>query len=195
MKLSLLHRPSVPPSASPYRWFDHQGQEINWANDFLDAQRVRQLSLRSLRAFGYDLLHFARWWQQHPSCALLEMNESTLLDYVRDQLGEEPLPSPKTINHRLTVLRSLYRFHAGHPLSAGRGHVGSSYITRSTLGYGRSQRVVSSHLRLKQPQRVIVPLSAEEVAKFWSSFHNFRDLALVALMLLNGLRFREALDL
>ena len=64
----------------------------------------------------YDLLHFARWWQQHPSYTLLEMNESTLLDYVRDQLDEEPQPTPETINHRLTVLRSLYRFHSGHPL-------------------------------------------------------------------------------
>jgi integrase/recombinase XerD len=42
---------------------------------------------------------------------------------------------------------------------------------------------------------VIVPLSAEEVAKFWDSFRTFRDLALVALLLLDGLRSREALDL
>jgi hypothetical protein len=40
---------------------DDEGREITWANVFLDAQRVRQLSLRSLRAYGYDLLHFARW--------------------------------------------------------------------------------------------------------------------------------------
>ncbi len=195
MKLSLLHRPDVPPSASPYRLVDQQGQEIAWANDFLDAQRIRQCSLCSLRAFGYDLLHFARWWQQHPSCTLLEMNESTLLDYVRDQLNEEPQPTPQTINHRLTVLRSLYRFHSGHPLPTGPGHVGGSHYTRSTLGYGRWRRVVSSRLRLKEPKRVIVPLSAEEVAKFWESFHTFRDLALVALLLVNGLRSREALAL
>jgi len=42
---------------------------------------------------------------------------------------------------------------------------------------------------------VIVPLSADEVAEFWSSFRTFRDLALVALMLLDGLRSREVLDL
>ncbi len=38
-------------------------------------------------------------------------------------------------------------------------------------------------------------LSADEVAKFWGSFRTSRDLALVALMLLNGLRSRETLDL
>ena len=42
MKLSLLHRPAAPASASPYRLVDHQGHEIAWANDFLDAQRIRQ---------------------------------------------------------------------------------------------------------------------------------------------------------
>ena len=119
MTLSLLHQPATPASASPYRLVDHQGQEINWANDFLDAQRMRQLSLRSLRAYGYDLLHFARWCLQHPSPTLLEMHQSTLVDYVRDQLNELPKPTPQTINHRLGVLRCLYRFHAGHPLPRG----------------------------------------------------------------------------
>jgi site-specific recombinase XerD len=174
---------------------DEQGKEIAWANDFLDAQRIRQLSLRSLRAYGYDLLHFARWWLQGPPQSLLEMNESTLLDYVRDQLDQEPKPTPQTINHRLDVLRSLYRFHSGNPLPAGSGHFQHVYLTRSPLGYGRPRRVLASDLRLKQPRRVIVPLSADEVAKFWHGFRTFRDLALVALMLLDGLRSHEALDL
>jgi integrase/recombinase XerD len=195
MKLFLVHRPTVPASASPYRLLDDQGREIPWANAFLDAQRLRQLSLRSLRAYGYDLLHFARWWLPRPPRPLLEMNESTLLDYVRDQLNAEPKPTPQTINHRLGVLRSLYRFHSGHPLPAGLCHFQHSYHMRSPLGYGRSHRILTSGLRLRQPRRVIVPLSAEEVAKFWSSFRTFRDLALVALMLLDGLRSREVLDL
>ena len=195
MKLSLIQQPAVPASASPYRLVDHQEHEITWANDFLDAQRIRQLSLRSLRAYGYDLLHFARWCVQHPSRTLLQMDESSLLDYVRDQLNQEPQPTPQTINHRLGVLRSVYRFYSGHPMPAGSYHVQRSYWTRSPLGYGRPQRRIASGLRLKQPQRMISPLSAEEVAKFWGSFHTSRDLALVALMLLDGLRSRETLDL
>src|SRR5258708_38607650 len=50
-------------------------------------------------------------------------------------------------------------------------------------------------LRLRQPRRVIVPLSADEVAQFWHSFRTFRDLALVGLMLLDGLRSCEVLAL
>jgi len=195
MNLSLLYQPASPTSASPYRLIDDDGQEIGWANDFLDAQRIRQLSLRSLRAYGYDLLHFARWRLQHPSRILCEMDESTLLDYVRDQLNEEPPPTPQTINHRLGVLRTLYRFHAGQPLPAGSYQLQRSYLTRSPLGYGRPHRVIASGLRLKEPRRIMVPLSVDEVARFWRSFRTFRDLALIGLMLLDGLRSQETLDL
>jgi hypothetical protein len=65
MKPSLIYRPAGPASAAPYRVLDECGQEIAWANAFLDAQGVRQLSSRSLRAYAYDLLHFARWWGHH----------------------------------------------------------------------------------------------------------------------------------
>ena len=104
MKLTLVERPSVPPSASPYRLLDERGQEVAWANAFLDAQRIRQLSLRSLRAYAYQLLHFARWWWQQPPRPLSEITESTLLDYVRHQLDQPPQPTPQTVNHRLVVV-------------------------------------------------------------------------------------------
>ena len=194
MKASLVYRPAVS-SASPYRLLDPRGQEITWANDFLDAQRVRQLSLRSLRAYAYDLLHFARWWKQDPSLPLAAITESTLLDYVRHQLDQESKPTPQTVNHRLTVLRCLYRFHCGYEIPPGPFHLQQTYTTRPPLGYGRPHRAVAWGLRLRQPRRVIVPLSAEEVAKFWASFRAFRDLALVGLMLLDGLRSCEVLAL
>ena len=195
MKCSLLHRPSVPASACPYRLLDEQAEEIAWANAFLDVQRIRQLSLRSLRAYAFGLLHFARWWGQDPARPLSEITESTLLDYVRHQLDQQPQPAPQTVNHRLTVIRSLYRFHQGCEIPAGQSHIQRTYKTQSPLGFGRSHRRVAVGLCLRQPRRVIVPLSAEEVATFWRSFHTFRDLAIVGLMLLDGLRSCEVLSL
>jgi len=66
MKLSVVYRSAAPASASPYRVRDNQGGELDWANAFLDSQRLRQLSLRSLRIYAYDLLDFARWFEpQH----------------------------------------------------------------------------------------------------------------------------------
>ena len=131
MKLSLSYQPSLPTSASPYRLLDPGGQEIAWANAFLDAQRIRQLSLRSLRAYAYDLLHFARWWEQDPPRPLAQITESILLDYVRHQLDQAPKPTPQTVNHRLTVLHGLYRFHFGQEIPSGQFHFQRTYTTRS----------------------------------------------------------------
>ncbi len=124
----LVYRPSAPASASSYRLLDGQGCEVRWANDFLDVQHLRGLSPRSLRAYGYDLLHLARWWSGRAGPRFLsEFNEARLLDYVRHQLEQEPKPTPQTINHRLAVLRSLYRFHFHHEIPQGRFNLRHPY--------------------------------------------------------------------
>ena len=67
-----------------------------------------------------------------------------------------------------------------------------TYPPRELAGAGAQ---FTATLRLKQTRRIMVPLSAEEVAKFWGGFRTFRDLALVGLMLFNGLRSHEVLSL
>ena len=99
MKLSLLSQPSAPLSVCPFRLVDEQGAELAWANAFLDAQRIRQLSRCSLRAYAYDLLHLARWLDQTQQ-ALAQLDQSLLLDYVRFQLDYQPPSTATTINHR-----------------------------------------------------------------------------------------------
>src|SRR5256885_6436428 len=89
MKLSVVYQPAVPASASPYRVCDEKGGEVEWANTFLNAQCLRQLSPRSLRIYAYDLLDFARWFElQHQLFA--RITESTLVEYVRHQLEQDP---------------------------------------------------------------------------------------------------------
>ena len=61
-------------------------------------------------------------------------------------------------------------------------------------GYGRP-RPALAQLRVKTPKRVIVPLSVDDVARFWSSYRTSRDLAIVGLMLLHGLRSCKVLAL
>jgi site-specific recombinase XerD len=180
MSVRLVMKNSLPASVSPYRLLDDHAREIAWANEFLDAQKVRQLSLRSLRAYAYDLLHLARWFRT-TRYSLARLTQSLLLDYVRHQLEQQPSPTPQTINHRLCVLRCLYRFHHAQEIP-GKPLFPRRYITRSSLGYGRRQTKITTNLRLRQPPRVIVPLSADQVSRFWKGFHTFRDLAMVALM-------------
>jgi integrase/recombinase XerD len=190
-QLRLTFRGSSRAGASAYRLLDGQGRELNWVNEFLDYQQLRGLSPRSLRAYGYDLLHFARWWTRADLSAL---NEARLLDYVRDQLEQDPKPTPQTINHRLTVLRCLYRFHHQHEIPGAARHLKHLYTTRSPLGYGRPGKALAG-FRVKQPRRVVVPLTSQQVAQFWRSFRTCRDLSLIALMLLDGLRSREVIEL
>src|SRR5437879_12779893 len=110
MNLSVVYQPAVSASTSAYRVRDEQGRELDWANVFLDGQRLRQLSPRSLRIYAYDLLDFARWFElQHRPLA--EITESTLMDYVRHQLEQQPNPTPQTVNHHLVTVHCASRLH------------------------------------------------------------------------------------
>lgn len=198
MKLSVAYLPSTRKSASPYRLLDEHGQEVDWANAFLDAKHLLQRSTRTLRAYAFDLLYFARWAQPatdaQPPRQLVELNQSIRGDYLRFQLEQEPCPAPQTINHRLDLLSALYRFHFAGEVP-GEAQFQRYYTTRSPLGYGRPGRAVVRGLRLREPRTVMLPLTSAEVAQFWESFHTFRDLALVGLLLYDGLRSGEALAL
>jgi site-specific recombinase XerD len=198
MKLSVAYLPSTPKSASPYRLRDEHGREVVWANAFLDAKHLLQRSARSLRAYAFGLLHFARWAQPAADAQLprqlVELNDSILRDYLRFQLEQQPRPSPQTINHRLDLLSALYRLHFAREVP-GEARFQRYYTTRSPLGYGRPGRAVAPGLRLREPHTLMLPLTLAEVTRFWESFHTFRDLALVGLMLYDGLRCGETLAL
>jgi hypothetical protein len=73
-------------------------------------------------------------------------------------------------------LRCLYRFHYGQEISRSPSEVPRAYSMPAPFNYGRLRRRLPIGLRLKQAHRVMVPLSAEEVALFWNSFRTFRDL-------------------
>jgi len=186
--------------AMPFQVMDETGREIEWANRFLDIQRVSGKEPLTLRSYGYQLLHFIRWWSRQPGVDVhrleaSQFTESTLIDYVRAQLEEQPKPSPENINMRSSMLRRLFRFFFHDDLPHSPFLIQRRYWRRSPLGYGRRCAANVAELKQKVPQRVIVPLSVEQVERFWSSFHTARDLAIVGLMLLNGLRSREVLGL
>jgi integrase/recombinase XerD len=191
----LIFDPNAGTGYSPYRLLDGTGSPVRIINEFLDAQAIRSLSPRSLRAYGFDLLNFATWWAaRRKRSSLQSLTQSHLLEYVRHQLTLKPRPTAQTVNHRLTVLRCLYRFHSGSDIPWSRSSVVTSYKTQNPLGYGRPTHGVTG-LKLKQTRRVVIPLSAEEVLRFWKSFRTYRDISIVTLMLADGLRSREVLAL
>ena len=122
-----------------------------------------------------------------------QFNEATLLDYVRSQRQERPAPSPETINGRSSMLRRLFRFHFDMDLPHAPCLVRRQWWTPPG-GRGR-KRGPTADWRLRVPPRVMEPLSMEQVRRFWDSFRTARDIAMVGLMLLNGLRSCEVLSL
>ena len=173
------------------------GQGVGWINRYLDREYVRRLANTTLCTYAYNLLHFVRWWESvHHTGDIREgdLTESTLLDYVRFQSGQQPRPSPSIINDRVAVAdRAIRNEFPDAPCQIARGFH-HAFLQRKPMGLGRP-RLAMSRLRVKVPKRNIVPLSVNEVARFWSSFRTARDLAIVGLMLLQGLRSAEVLAL
>jgi integrase/recombinase XerD len=198
MRFHVICSQTPGPAQSPFRMVEHEtGREVGWVNRFLDREYVRRLADASLRSSAYGLLHFVRWWESlHHTGDVREgdLTESTLLDYLKFQCSHQPPFSSSTINDRVAVAdRALRNEFPDAPDPTARGFQ-QAFRRRGALGLGR-RRLAMSRLRVRVPKRHLVPLSVEEVARFWSSFRTARDLAIVGLMLLQGLRSAEVLGL
>jgi site-specific recombinase XerD len=198
MTFQVIRAQDVGNARSPFRVIEQPtGREVEWVNRFLDREYVRRLAEATLRSYAMDLLHFLRWWAHvNHTDAIHEgaLSATSLLDYLRFQAGQHPQPTAATINHRVGVVeRALHSEFpdAGTTFAPGFHHL---YWRRSPLGFSRP-RPALSQLRVNEPKRIVMPLSVDEVSRFWSSFRTSRDLAIVGLMLLQGLRSKEVLTL
>ncbi|HEY6372547.1 MAG TPA: tyrosine-type recombinase/integrase [Candidatus Sulfotelmatobacter sp.] len=198
MKFRVVHQPTANHARSAFRVVEQTtGREVEWINRYLDLECLRRVADLTLRSYAQHLLHFLRWWESvHHTDAIAEnaLTESTLLEYVRFQSGQQPEFSGSTINQRVAVAdRALRALFPGTARQIA-PEFQVSYWRRAPMGLGRPLPAVS-RLRVREPKRTIVPLSVDEVARFWSSFRTSRDLAIVGLMLLQGLRSQEVRDL
>ena len=182
MKFCVIHQQTSHNAHSPMRVVEQTtGRGVGWINRYLDREYVRRVANTSLRTYAHNLLHFIRWWESvHPAGDVREgdLTESTLLDYVKFQSSQQPRPSPSTINDRVAVAdRAIHNEFPNAPCQIARGFH-QAFLRRRPMGLGRP-RADMSRLRVKVPKRNIVPLSVDEVARFWSSFRSSRDLAIV----------------
>lgn len=178
-----------------YQVVDARRRPITQANRFLTAVAVRGLSRATVRAYGFDLVVLYRWLDRSQH-SLASLSGRKLLQYIDSQRRDGAQPT--TINRRLTTARLLYRFCMGHEIDMGRGAMTSAPYYR---GQGRDRRLGlhlvprqrQLKLRVKAPRRIVEPLSATEVRQFLRTLRRYRDLAIVHLMLLCGLRSAEVL--
>src|SRR5947207_14660304 len=198
MTFRVAHKPSNNHVHCPYRIAEQAtGRESDSINRYLDYEMLRRLADTTLRTYAHELLHFLRWWEgvHHTDVVAKDaLTESTLLDYVRFQSGQERELTGATINQRVAIVdRALRIIFPDAPHQAAPA-LETNYWQRAPMGIGKP-RPALSRLRVKTPKRTIVPLSVDEVTRFWSSFRNSRDWAIVGLMLLQGLRSPEVWDL
>ena len=198
MKFRVISIKTAAGAHSPFRVVEQDsGREVGWINRYLDREYVRRLANKSLYSYAHSLLHFVRWWESvHHTGDISEADlaDSTLLDYIRFQSSKQPPPSASTINDRVACAdRAIRNEFPDAPCQAAPGFH-QVYLHRRPLGLGRP-RFDLSRLRIREPKLTIVPLSVDEVARFWSSFRTARDLAIVGLMLMHGLRSAEVMAL
>jgi len=198
MKFRIVYQQTSNSAQSPVRIVEQiTGREVGWVNRYLEREYIRRLADKTLRIYAHNLLHFVRWWDSvHHTGDVVEgdLTESTLLEYVRFQSSLQPRPSGSTINDRIAVAdRALRNEFPDTPCQVARGFH-QAFLRRGPMGLGRP-RMMISRVRVKEDKRNIVPLSVDEVARFWSSFRTARDLAIVGMMLLQGLRSAEVLAL
>ena len=198
MTFRVVHKPSNNHVRCPYRIVEQTtGREIDWINRYLDYESLRRLADTTLRSYAHELLHFLRWWESvhHTDVVTKDaLTESTLLDYVRFQSSQERELTGATINQRVAIVdRALRIAFPGAPGQIAPA-LQSTLLAASAHGHRQAATRVKP-LAGEDAKRTIVPLSVDEVARFWSSFRTSRDLAIVGLMLLQGLRSQEVLDL
>lgn len=168
-----------------------EGELVVHANAFLATVTQRGFSPRTVRAYAHDLVVFFRWLATTPY-QLADVGERGLLEYVGVQRQEEA--QPRSINRRLSSCKLLIRFVSGKEperTSSAAHFRGPGRDKNLGLHSLRPQRRVA--LRVKVPRTLIEPLTRKQVRQFIRGLRRYRELAIVYLMLLCGLRSLEVL--
>jgi len=186
-------------------------------NDYLAYLVDRAYSPRTVEAYAFDLLAFARWLLAE-GVALEAVTADVVLRYlaacrtasVQGRPGGNVYSigggrsagyAPTTINRRLVAISGLFGYRemldpdARNPVRRGRGARRATRGERSgELGHvGRTRP--RSRLRLREPRRLPRALDREELRGLIGSFRTHRDRAIAGLMVFSGLRSAEVLGL
>ena len=181
----------------PFLLYDEHGGIIRKVEAFLENRLARGMAENTLRAYAYDLLSFYRFMG---STGDIIFSQLSLGSGVRFILAlREAYASPRTINRRITVIKSFLNF-CKHGLGdkVFASQVNSFYKGRrnkALLGKTWIKGKSKKSLSVKVPYSIITPLSAEEIKQFVSGIRTYRDMAIIYLMLFCGLRTCEVLTL
>lgn len=172
-----------------------KGVAMKCIEQFLVKLNSRGRSLQTIRAYAFDLADLYNWLITE-DLSLTELDKYKLHRYIDFQNIKEL--NPRTINRRLITAGAFYRFHLIKDLPSGEKHTTSNPYYKGqaysrTMGMIPRQKRYSKNLHISVPKKLIDPLKANEVNKFIQKITRHRDLAIVNLMWLCGLRSLEVL--
>jgi integrase/recombinase XerC len=198
------------------RWELTGASGLTLINDYLGYVADRGYSPRTVRAYAFDLLHFARWLAGDGT-GLDAVSTDVLLRYLAanraDRRGGQhanviPLArgsasgfAPATVNRRMAAVSGLFSFRsmrdpgALNPVPKGPAARRTARGERTGLLGHLARPKPRSQLRVREPRRLPRGLDRAETAALMGSFRTDRDRAIAGLMLLSGLRSAEVLGL
>jgi integrase/recombinase XerC len=171
---------------------DGSGKAVGNCTRFLGQMEVRGLSRFTVEACAYDLVLILRWMCE----ARLRLEKLAADDVHRFLSWERARGShPKSINRHINTLRQYYRFVVGAELPGGVGQPAGLRRNQRDRNLGLHQLTprAGRQLRVKETRRVVEPLTVLQVRNLVSGLLRYRDLCIVYLMLLGGLRTHEVL--
>ena len=173
------------------------GSPLKDTNRYLSVLETRGLSPQTIRAYGFDLLYLFRWLEEVGKI-FADLNQLDLIDYIQHQKNKNA--RPRSINRRLVTCESFYRYCYDKAIASTSG---VSYPAPYYKGPGRDKKIgifnLSKPFRLKLnvkvPKTLIETLTALEVDAFLQDVTRYRDISIVLMMLMCGLRSCEILNL
>lgn len=176
---------------------DSKSRPQSNVTEFLHSLETTGLSKHTQRSYGYDLLALYRWLSIK-EMRISKLTNRALLGFIEYQqkLGI----SPCSINRRIVAIRVYYRYCTGKELQDVKGASlpGAYYKGRGrdrSLGLHGVRAPKHRLLRVKAPQLLVESLTPEQVGLFLQTLVRYRDLSIVYLMLLCGLRSQEVLNI
>jgi site-specific recombinase XerD len=190
---------------------------VDFVNDYLGYLADRGYSPRTVRAYAFDLLAFARWLVTE-GLAVEAVTTEVLLRFlafcrsaatpgraggnvysIRD--GRNVGYAATTINRRLAAICGLFSFRqmrdgsAINPVPRGGPARRTAAGERSGLLAHLRKPQQRSGLRVREPRRLPRGLDRKETTALLASLRTDRDRAIAGLMLFSGLRSAEVLGL
>jgi site-specific recombinase XerD len=186
-------------------------------NSYLGYLADRAYASKTVEAYAFDLLAFARWLSSEGT-PLEDVTTDAIVRYlaacrrapvrgrpggnvysIRD--GRNAGYAVRTINRRLAAISGFFGYRemldpdARSPVPRGREARRATRGERSgELGHLRTPQA-RSRLRLREPRRLPRALDANELRALIGSFRTQRDRAIAGLMVFSGLRSAEVLGL